>query len=104
MSALLNVLLWLLYGLVGVAVPAVLGAVVALNWTRQDRIRLRHRARRLEAERDGALRALAVIGQVRTNPPRASALAPVPPGQLATSPVRVLRPPLAVVPDQAGQP
>lgn len=99
---LLRALLYLLFAAVAVGIPAVLGAVIALNWTKADRLRHRARAHRLEQERDGALRALAVIGQVRTNH-AARTLAPVPPESLATSPVRVLRPPLAAVPTPPGR-
>lgn len=95
MSLLFDALFYVIIGVFGIALPAVCGAVIALNRTRSERHRLRGRLRRVEAERDGALEALAVIGQVRTNPPAATGFAPVPPGSLATSPVRLVRPPSA---------
>jgi hypothetical protein len=99
----LKSLLLLVVGSAIVAIPALCGAAIALNWSRADRVELRKRARHLEHQRDGALQALAVIGQVRTNDP-GHALAPTAPDRLPTSPVRVLRPRLAaVVDDQAGR-
>lgn len=90
-------LLRLLFGLVVVGIPALCGAAIALNWDRDRRRQLRLKVTRLTDERNGALRALAVIGQVQTNPPAPTHLMPVSPDALATSPVRVLRRLSAVV-------
>lgn len=97
MSQLLDTVLLLVLVVFGLAIPTVCGVMIGLRHADDERRRLRRHLGDVRAERDGALRALAVIGQVQTNPPRTAGLAPVAPETLATSPVRVLRRLSAVV-------